>query len=109
MLGTDSGRFLPSVLLADAVTRSGPLHITVVGHKDDAAAQALHAAALAYPAVYKQLDWWDKREGALPNPEVSYPELARPAAFVCTGSTCSSPIFDATRLAATVDRLTAVK
>ena len=106
---TDSGRFLPSVLLADAAVRSGPLHITVVGHKDDATAQALHAAALAYPAVYKQLDWWDKREGALPNPEVSYPELARPAAFVCTGSTCSSPIFDPAQLAVTVDRLTSVK
>ncbi len=103
---TGSGRFLPAVLLADAATRSGPLHITVVGHKDDAAAEALHAAALAYPAVYKQLDWWDKREGALPNPEVSYPELARAAAFVCTGNTCSSPIFDAARLAPTIARLT---
>ena len=105
---TGSGRFLPAALLADAEMQGGPLHITVVGHKDDPAAQALHAAALAYPAVYKQLDWWDKREGALPNPEVSYPELSRAAAFVCTGSTCSSPIFDPVRLAPTVDRLTAV-
>ena len=104
---TGSGRFLPTVLLADAETRGGPLHITVVGHKDDAGAQALHAAALAYPAAYKQLDWWDKREGTLPNPEVTYPELPRAAAFVCTGSTCSSPIFDPGRLAPTVDRLTA--
>ncbi|HEV2110931.1 MAG TPA: DUF255 domain-containing protein [Gammaproteobacteria bacterium] len=105
---TGSGRFLPAVLLADAETRGGPLHVTVVGHKDDAGAQALHVAALAYPAVYKQLDWWDKREGALPNPEVTYPELTRAAAFVCTGSSCSSPIFDPVRLAATIDRLTAV-
>ncbi len=104
---TGSGRFLPMVLLADAEMQSGPLHITVVGHKDDAAAQALHAAALAYPAVYKQLDWWDKREGALPNPEVTYPELPKAAAFVCTGNTCSSPIFDPEALAPLVVRLTA--
>lgn len=103
---TDSGRFLPMVLLTDAQMQSGPLHITVVGHKDDAGAQALHAAALAYPAVYKQLDWWDKREGALPNPEVTYPELPKAAAFVCTGSTCSSPIFDPARLASTIAHLT---
>jgi hypothetical protein len=77
----------------------------VVGHKDDAAAQALHAAALALPMDYKQVDWWDKREGALPDPTVSYPELPKAAAFLCTGNTCSSPIFDPARLAPTLQRL----
>jgi uncharacterized protein YyaL (SSP411 family) len=102
---TDSGRFLPGTLLADAEAGTPPLHITIVGYKDDAAAQALHAAALAYPADYRQIDWWDKREGPLPNPEVSYPELPRPAAFICTRNTCSSPIYAADDIARSVDRL----
>ena len=51
------------------------------------------------PMDFKQVDWWDKREGALPDPAVSYPELPKAAAFICTGSTCSSPIFDPARIA----------
>ena len=102
---TGSGRFLPGTLLADEEAGVTPLHITIVGHKDDAVAQALHAAALAYPADYRQIDWWDKREGPLPNPEVTYPELPRAAAFICTGNTCSSPIYAAGDLVPSVDRL----
>ena len=101
------GRFMPGVLLAESELVATPLHITVVGHKDDASAQALHAAALAYPADFKQVDWWDKREGPLPDPAVSYPELPKAAAFICTGNTCSSPIFDPARIAPTVARLSA--
>ena len=53
-----------------------PTHITVVGGKDEPQAASLHAAGLAFPALYKRIDWWDKREGPLPNPDVQYPELA---------------------------------
>jgi uncharacterized protein YyaL (SSP411 family) len=102
-----NGQFMPGVLLADIESSSPPLHVTVVGHKDDVAAEALHAATLALPMDYKQVDWWDKREGALPDPEVSYPELPKAAAFICTGNTCSSPIFDPARLAPTLQRLLA--
>jgi len=80
-----------------------PTHVTIVGHKDDASAQALHSAALRYPSVYRRVDWWDKREGAMPNPDVRYPELARAAAFICTGNTCSLPVFDSSQLARTLD------
>ena len=91
--------------MADAEMNQAPVHITIVGHKDDTAAQALHAAVLAYPIDFKQVDWWDKREGPLPNPEVTYPELPRAAAFICTNSTCSSPVFDAARIEPTIERL----
>lgn len=101
----DSGRFLPGVLLADQEFAREPVHITVVGAKGDAAAQALHAAALRYPAVDLRVDWWDRSEGPLPNPDVKYPAMTRPAAYACSAQACSSPVFDPQKLGATVDRL----
>jgi uncharacterized protein YyaL (SSP411 family) len=77
---------------------SEPLHITVVGHKDDAAALALFRAALKYPETYKLTDWWDKREGPLPNPEIQYPELPKAAAFICANERCSLPVFSAEKI-----------
>jgi uncharacterized protein len=97
-----------SALLADRELGSEPLHLTIVGPKDDPQAQALFLAALAYPSSYKRLEWWDRKEGPLPNPDVQYPQLQRAAAFVCTNTTCSSPIFQAGDLATKVDRLLSV-
>jgi uncharacterized protein YyaL (SSP411 family) len=79
------------VLVADAELAAEPLHITVVGPKDDARAKALVTAALAVPVVYKRLEWLDAREGALPNPDVRLPTLAEPAAFLCVDGACSLP------------------
>jgi uncharacterized protein YyaL (SSP411 family) len=86
------------ILLADQELSTAPIHITVVGHKADSAAQALHTAALRYPADYLQIDWWDPDEGPLPNPEIKYPTLDRAAAFACTGSACSMPVFEAAEI-----------
>jgi hypothetical protein len=83
------------ILLADRELSTPPIHITVVGHKADPSARALHSAALRYPSDYFQIDWWDRDEGPLPNPEVQYPPLDRAAAFACTASACSMPVFDA--------------
>ena len=33
------------------------------------------ARLCAIRALYRRIDWWDKREGAMPNPDVRYPEL----------------------------------
>ena len=97
-----------SALLADLELASPPLHLTVVGHKDDPVAQKLFQAALSYPSSYKRLEWWDAREGRLPNPDVQYPELKQAAAFVCTSRVCSPPIFKAEDLPSRVDRLSAL-
>lgn len=96
-----------SALLADLELSNPPLHITIVGAKDDPAARGLFLAALAYPSSYKRLEWWDRREGNLPNPDVQYPELKTSAAFVCTNTTCSSPIFAVEDLSVRVDKLLA--
>ncbi len=94
----------PGILLAAFESANDPLHITIVGGKKDAAAVALFDAAIRYAAVYRRIEWWDKSEGNMPNPDVRYPQLPRAAAFICTDSTCSLPIFDATKIATEVAR-----
>ena len=81
------------ILLADREQSNAPIHITVVGRKADRAAQDLHAAALRYPSDYLQIDWWDRDEGRLPNPEIQYPQLDQAAAFACSASACSMPVY----------------
>jgi uncharacterized protein YyaL (SSP411 family) len=94
----------PGILLAAFESANDPLHITVVGRKDDAAAKALFDSASRYASVYRRIEWWDRREGSMPNPDVRYPQLPRAAAFICTDSTCSLPIFDASKLVTEVAR-----
>jgi len=94
----------PGILLAAFESANDPLHITVVGGKDDAAAKALFDSATRYATVYRRIEWWDRREGNMPNPDVRYPQLPRAAAFICTDSTCSLPIFDASKLVTEVAR-----
>jgi hypothetical protein len=101
----DAQPFQPGVLLLDRELTHEPVHITVIGAKDDPAAAALRAAALAYPLSYKRAEWWDRREGPLPNHDVDYPETPDAAAFACTGNTCSLPVTDACALPAALDLL----
>jgi uncharacterized protein YyaL (SSP411 family) len=99
--------FLPDVLLAEAELTEEPVHVTVVGRKDDPAAQALYRAALAYPASFKRAEWWDEREGKLPNHDVDYPPYPKAAAFACTSTFCSRPVTNPKDVRAQLDRLTA--
>jgi uncharacterized protein YyaL (SSP411 family) len=106
---TDMARPLPGVLLADEELAVEPTHMTIVGHKDDPRAQALHAVARALPARYKRLEWLDLHEGKLPNPDVEYPDLGEPAAFACSNRICSFPSFSAEELQATVKQMAKLK
>jgi uncharacterized protein YyaL (SSP411 family) len=83
------------ILLADRELAAAPIHIAVVGHKTDPAAQALHSQALRYPTDYLVVEWWDPDEGPLPSHQIGYPKLDRAAAYACTGNACSTPLFDA--------------
>jgi uncharacterized protein len=96
--------FRAETLLADRELSTAPIHITVVGHKTDPSARALHSAALRYPADYLQVDWWDRDEGSLPNREIQYPTLDRAAAFACTQSACSMPVYEAAGIEPAVRR-----
>ena len=97
-------------LLADYELSAEPLHLTVVGSKNDPVAKNLFRQALRYPSSYKRLEWWDPSlgvAGRLPNPDVQYPALKVAAAFICTSRTCSSPIFKPDDLPAKITRLLA--
>ena len=80
------------ILLAETQFTTPPTHITVEGSKTDPAAQALFQTALKSAPVYKRIEWWDPKEGPLPRKDVEYPSLPHAAAFLCTATTCSSPI-----------------
>jgi uncharacterized protein YyaL (SSP411 family) len=95
-------QFRPEILVADREVGAAPIHITIVGPKSDSAAQALHAAALSYPGDYLQVDWWDRSEGKLPDPTISYPELKVAAAFACTANACSTPVYEPSELVSRV-------
>jgi uncharacterized protein len=91
------------ILLADKELTSEPVHITVLGSKSDPDAQILLGAALKYPFGYKQIEWFDRKEGPLPNAEVEFPELPKAAAFGCAFDRCSAPIYKADLLTKTID------
>ena len=96
------GYLVAGVLLADQEIASSPLHVTIVGGKDDSEAQELFTAAVRQPITYKRIEWFDQREGTLPNPDVEYPTLTRAAAFLCTDRACSAPVFAAEDLSARI-------
>jgi uncharacterized protein YyaL (SSP411 family) len=97
---------LPGALLADRELAREPAHVTIVGAKDDPAAQALYAAARSYPTRYLRIEWLDGREGPLPAADIEYPEMPEAAAFACANGACSVPVFEASqvhRIVAKVD------
>jgi uncharacterized protein YyaL (SSP411 family) len=90
--------YVGALLLAEDELRNDPLHVMIVGGKDDPAARALFEVALQHPGSYKLVEWWDRREGPAPRAEAIYPELPQASAFVCANGACSAPIFEPTKL-----------
>ena len=100
------GFYVAGLLLAEEEARTDPIHIAIVGRRDDPVAQAMFAAALRVPEAHKLVEWWDRRDGPAPRGEDIYPVLDHAAAFLCANGACSSPIPDAAALTA---RLAKVK
>ncbi len=92
------------VLLADRELASPPAHITIVGSKKDPAAKALFQGANKYPVAYKRVEWFDPKEGKMPNPDTDYPEMPKAAAFACANQRCSLPVYTPDAIAAQVDK-----
>ncbi len=97
------------LLLAEQEVASDPLHIAIVGKRDDPAAQKLFAAALAFPYGYKQVEWIDPAQKAIDSAAAIYPELAQSAAYTCANRSCSAPVFDEMQLTALLEREVAPK
>jgi uncharacterized protein YyaL (SSP411 family) len=102
---TRNDAVLPGALIADDEMAREPAHVTIVGARNDPAAQALYAAARRYPTRYLRIEWWDRSEGPLPNPDIEYPELSQAAAFACANGVCSLPVFAPGEVAAIVRRV----
>jgi uncharacterized protein len=81
------------ILLADRELSTEPLHITIVGRRSDSRARALFTTALNFMAPYRRLEWWDPEQGPLAQSDIEYPRLKVAAAYLCTGRTCSAPIY----------------
>ncbi len=97
----------PGILLADEELRGVPTHVTVIGRKDDAQAGALFRESLRIPTGYLRTEWWDRREGPMPNGDVQYPQLERSAAFLCSQGLCSSPVFQPEEIRGRLQKLAA--
>ncbi len=92
------------LLLAEEEARTDPLHVAIVGSRKDPVTMALLKTALLVPTAHRLVERWDRAEGPAPRGEDIYPELPRPAAFVCDHGACSAPIFDAGALASRLER-----
>ncbi|PWR21871.1 DUF255 domain-containing protein [Zavarzinia compransoris] len=97
--------FWPGLLTLNREMAAEPLHVVVRGPRADPGTRALFAGARALAMPFKRAELLDPAEGPLPNVAVTLPDLGRPAAFVCTATTCSLPIFDRAELVPTVERL----
>jgi len=106
-VGEPRHAYVGGVLLAEDEARTDPLHVAVVGPKDDASARALYAAALRVPTAHKLVEWWDRREGPAPRGEAIYPDLDQAAAFVCANGACSAPLLAEARLTARLRKILA--
>jgi uncharacterized protein YyaL (SSP411 family) len=106
-VGEPRHAYVGGVLLAEDEADTDPLHVAVVGGKDDPSAAALYAAALRVPTAHKLIEWWDRREGPAPRGEAIYPDLEQSAAFVCANGACSTPLFAAPALAARLKKILA--
>jgi len=88
------GFSVAGLLLAEEEARTEPLHVMILGGKDDPVAAAMFAAALRLPEQHKLVEWWDRRAGPAPRGEDIFPEMDGAAAFLCANGACSTPLTD---------------
>jgi hypothetical protein len=83
------------ILLANEDASEAPIHVTVVGTASSRESVALHDAALRSIASHELIEIRDPADRSPVPTNVTYPQLNRPALFLCTATACSSPVFDA--------------
>ena len=97
--------YVGGLLLAEEEARTEPVHVMILGGKDDPVAQEMFATALRLPVQYKLVEWWDRRTGPAPRGEDIFPEMGRPAAFLCANGACSTPLTTVAALEKRLGRL----
>jgi uncharacterized protein YyaL (SSP411 family) len=81
------------ILLANDDFTVAPIHVTVVGPASNPQTNALYAAALRAITAHELIELRDPADRAPIPTAVTYPNLGRPALFLCTATACSSPVF----------------
>jgi len=76
--------FTGGLLLADEEIASEPVHIAIVGRRDDAAARALFDSARKQPSSYKVLEWISPG-----SKDSAFPDTGKATAYVCTDNRCA--------------------
>jgi hypothetical protein len=76
----------------------------VVGSATSREGIALHDAALRTIASHELIEIRDPADRSPLPTNVTYPQLNRPALFLCTATACSSPVFDAGQVRAKIER-----
>lgn len=100
------GPFVAGLLLFDHELRTEePIHITVVGPRENPAARKLLLAANRVPGTSRRIDWQVPGEPDLPAIETRYPDSAEAVAYVCAGGVCLAPTRDAAGLRQAVAEL----
>lgn len=97
---TSQYRGVGEMLLALEEQLREPLRFSIVGHAD-AATAALHAAALKVWSPHRLID---RQE-----PGQKYPDLGKPALYICGSTFCSAPITDPSTVASKAARYLKVK
>ncbi len=103
------GFSVAGLLLAEEEARTEPIHVMILGGRDDPAAAAMFATALRVPEQHKLVEWWDRRAGPAPRGEDIFPEMDGAAAFLCANGACSTPVADAAALQKRLARLNALR
>lgn len=99
------GFSVAGLLLAEEEARTEPLHVMILGGKDDPVAAAMFAAALRVPEPHKLVEWWDRRTGPAPRGADIFPEMDGAAAFLCANGACSTPLTSVAALEKRLARL----
>lgn len=86
------------LLLAVEEAAAEPMHVVVVGARDDADARELFVAALRAAPAYRVVEWMSPGQASARGE--SPPPCEGAAAFVCSDGACSAPITDRTQLLA---------
>jgi hypothetical protein len=91
-------------LLAIEETTSAPLHITVIGPRDNQQAQQLFDTALHAIRGYERLEWIASPGIDEVREDVAYPAQTNAAAFVCSNNGCGEPIYASNALAVSIEK-----
>ncbi len=92
---------LPIALTALGVDRFHryPVHIVIIGHKANPETQGLFQEGLRLYAPGKIVRSLDPHKDALKVGEISFPNIGKPTAYICTDKLCSAPVHDPKGLA----------